>query len=144
MSKFNKPLWTLGNEIEDEIKPHLENFLGKELFRGDTIFDIMDFKSEDEKLVVEIKGRRVSSTAFDTTIITCGKIIEAEKLMDINEEVDVYVFFVFTDCIKYIKLARERPDWNCKNTGTNYIPHFLIPLDELTEFKGIDKLKSNQ
>ena len=80
-NKFNKKLWTLGNKIEDEIKPHLEEFLGKELFRSDDIYDIMDFKSEDNKLVVEIKGRRVKSTQYDTTIITCGKIIEAEKLI---------------------------------------------------------------
>ena len=144
MPTFNKPLWTLGNKIEDEIKPHLEEFLGKKLFRGDDIFDIMDFKSEDNKLVVEIKGRRVKSTAFNTTIITCGKIIEAEKLMDIDEEVKVYIFFAYTDCVKYIQLPKERPDWNCKNTGTNNIPHFLIPVNELKNFEGVDKLKSNQ
>tara|TARA_R110002110_G_scaffold15283_2_gene69004 strand:+ start:1276 stop:1710 length:435 start_codon:yes stop_codon:yes gene_type:complete len=144
MSKFNKTLWTLGNKIEDEIKPHLEEFLGKELFRGDDIFDIMDFKSEDEKLVVEIKGRRVSSTDFKTTIITCGKIIEAEKLMCVNEEVKVYIFFVYTDCVKYIQLPKERPDWDCKHTGTNHIPHFLIPVNELMDFESVDKLKSNQ
>tara|TARA_R110000824_G_scaffold5159_1_gene23933 strand:+ start:262 stop:696 length:435 start_codon:yes stop_codon:yes gene_type:complete len=144
MSKFNKTLWTLGNKIEDEIKPHLEEFLGKELFRGDDIYDIMDFKSEDEKLVVEIKGRRVSSTDFKTTIITCGKIIEAEKLMCVNEEVKVYIFFVYTDCVKYIQLPKERPDWDCKHTGTNHIPHFLIPVNELMDFESVDKLKSNQ
>ena len=144
MSKFNKTLWTLGNKIEDEIKPHLEEFLGKELFRSDDIYDIMDFKSEDEKLVVEIKGRRVSSTDFKTTIITCGKIIEAEKLMCVNEEVKVYIFFVYTDCVKYIQLPKERPDWDCKHTGTNHIPHFLIPVNELMDFESVDKLKSNQ
>ena len=144
MSKFNKTLWTLGTKIEDEIKPHLEEFLGKELFRGDDIYDIMDFKSEDEKLVVEIKGRRVSSTDFKTTIITCGKIIEAEKLMCVNEEVKVYIFFVYTDCVKYIQLPKERPDWDCKHTGTNHIPHFLIPVNELMDFESVDKLKSNQ
>lgn len=144
MSKFNKTLWTLGNKIEDEIKPHLEEFLGKELFRGDDIYDIMDFKSEDNKLVVEIKGRRVSSTDFKTTIITCGKIIEAEKLMCVNEEVKVYIFFVYTDCVKYIQLPKERPDWDCKHTGTNHIPHFLIPVNELMDFESVDKLKSNQ
>ena len=92
MSKFNKKLWTLGNKIEDELKPHLEEFLGKELYRSDDIYDIMDFKSEDNKLVVEIKGRRVKSTQYDTTIITCGKIIEAEKLMCIDENTKVYLF----------------------------------------------------
>ena len=143
-NKFNKKLWTLGNKIEDEIKPHFEEFLGKELFRSDDIYDIMDFKSEDNKLVVEIKGRRVKSTQYDTTIITCGKIIEAEKLMCIDEETKVYLFFVFTDCVKYIQLPKERPDWNCKHTGTNHIPHFLIPINELTDFEGVEKIKSNQ
>ena len=97
MSKFNKQLWTLGNKIEDELKPHLEEFLGEELFRSDDIYDIMDFKSKDNKLVVEIKGRRVSSTQYETTLLTCGKVIEAEKLMDIEEDTKVYVFFVFTE-----------------------------------------------
>jgi hypothetical protein len=144
MSKFNKQLWTLGNKIEDEIKPHLEEFLGEELFRSDDIYDIMDFKSKDNKLVVEIKGRRVSSTQYDTTLLTCGKVIEAEKLMDIDEDTKVYVFFVFTDCVKYIQLPKERPNWDCKRTGTNFIPHFLIPIKELIEFECVDKLKSNQ
>ncbi len=143
-NKFNKQLWTLGNKIEDELKPHLEEFLGEELFRSDDIYDIMDFKSKDNKLVVEIKGRRVSSTQYDTTLLTCGKVIEAEKLMCIDEETKVYVFFVFTDCVKYIQLPKERPNWNCKRTGTNHIPHFLIPITELIEFEGVDKLKSNQ
>tara|TARA_R100000654_G_scaffold26188_2_gene49717 strand:- start:238 stop:681 length:444 start_codon:yes stop_codon:yes gene_type:complete len=143
-NKFNKKLWTLGNKIEDEIKPQLELFLGEELFRSDDIFDIMDFKSKDNKLVVEIKGRRVSSKQYDTTIITCGKIIEAEKLMCIDEETKVYLFFVFTDCVKYIQLPKERPNWNCKHTGTNHIPHFLIPINELTDFETVEKIKSNQ
>lgn len=143
-NKFNKQLWTLGNKIEDELKPHLEEFLGEELFRSDDIYDIMDFKSKDNKLVVEIKGRRVSSTQYETTLLTCGKVIEAEKLMCIDEETKVYVFFVFTDCVKYIQLPKERPNWNCKRTGTNHIPHFLIPITELIEFEGVDKLKSNQ
>tara|TARA_R100001591_G_C4330902_1_gene178060 strand:+ start:693 stop:1136 length:444 start_codon:yes stop_codon:yes gene_type:complete len=143
-NKFNKQLWTLGNKIEDELKPHLEEFLGEELFRSDDIYDIMDFKSKDNKLVVEIKGRRVSSTQYETTLLTCGKVIEAEKLMCIDEDTKVYVFFVFTDCVKYIQLPKERPNWNCKRTGTNHIPHFLIPITELIEFEGVDKLKSNQ
>ena len=46
----------------------------------------------------------------------------------------VYIFFVFTDKTKYVKLEQDKCNWNIKNTGTRYIPHYLIPVDELIDF----------
>ena len=82
---------------------------------------------------MEVKGRTISSTAFADTIITCGKITEGLMLMECDPELEIYFFFVFTDKTMYIKLDKEF-DWKMKRTGTNYIPHYLIPIKELTEF----------
>ena len=96
------------------------------------------------KIIAEINGLNPFPGAWFEHKGNRIKVIEAEKLMCIDEETKVYVFFVFTDCVKYIQLPKERPNWNCKRTGTNHIPHFLIPITELIEFEGVDKLKSNQ
>eukprot|EP01051_Picozoa_sp_SAG22_P025240 SAG22_NODE_7385_length_745_cov_0.633127_1_plen_80_part_10 len=73
---FNEQLWKLGNQIENEIHPHLEEYLNIKLDRTDNLYEIMDFHSPDKKVFVEIKGRRVSSTRYDTTLLTCNKVLE--------------------------------------------------------------------
>ena len=131
--KFNKVLWKKGQETEDAIKPHLNKFFNCDFKRNDNVFDILDFHDVENKKIVEVKGRTISSTAFADTIITCGKITEGLMLMECDEELEIYFFFVFTDKTMYIKLDKEF-DWKMKRTGTNYIPHYLIPIKELTEF----------
>ena len=92
----------------------------------------MDFKDETKKIIVEVKGRTNPSTQYPTTIITCGKLTEG--LMEIERGYKVYYFFVFTDKIGWLKLDPEDCDFNMKRTGTNNIPHYLIPVDKLEDF----------
>ena len=130
--KFNRNLWELGRKIEDEIKPEIDEFFDCDFQRKDNIFDILDFHDEKNKVIVEVKGRTCASTKWKDTIVTCGKITEG--LMEIEKGFDVYIFFVFTDKTMYFKLDPDNCDFNIKNTGTRYIPHFMIPIDFLTEF----------
>ena len=129
----NKVLWKKGQETEDAIKPHLNKFFNCDFKRNDDIFDILDFHDVENKKIVEVKGRTISSTAFTDTIITCGKITEGLMKMEVDPELEIYFFFVFTDKTMYIKLDKEF-DWKMKRTGTNFIPHYLIPINELIEF----------
>ena len=140
---FNEQLWKLGNQIENEIHPHLEEYLNVKLDRTDNLYEIMDFHSPDKKVFVEIKGRRVSSKRYETTLLTCNKVLEAEKLKANDPEVKVFIFFCFTDKTMFIELPEERPDWLMRYTGTHSIPHFLIPVSDLKEFEGVE-IKSNQ
>jgi hypothetical protein len=134
--EFNKKLWTLGREIEDEIKPHLEKFLECDFERRDDIYDVLDFHSPEDKKIVEVKGRTCDSDKWETTIITCNKITEG--LMEMEKGWEVWYFFVFRDKTMYLKLDPDDCDFNMKYTGTNRVPHYLIPVDRLTEFEGQD------
>ena len=129
---FNHERWNLGRQIEDEILPHLNNHFDCDFQRSNDIFDILDFKDEDKKIIVEVKGRTNPSTQYPTTIITCGKITEG--LMEIERGYKVYYFFVFTAKVGMLKLDPEDCNFNMKITGTNNIPHYLIPVDRLEDF----------
>jgi|TARA_R110000850_G_scaffold271736_1_gene406277 hypothetical protein len=129
---FNKKLWELGKETEDTLKPEIDKFFGCDFYRNDDVFDVLDFHDDNNKVIVEVKGRRCSSTAFKETILTVGKITEG--LMEVEKGYEVYIFFVFTDITKYVKLEQDNCNWNIKNTGTRFIPHYLIPVSELIEF----------
>ena len=129
---FNNALWQIGKQIEDELLPKINTAFDADFKRSEDIFDILDFKDDEKKRIVEVKGRRISSEQYDTTIITCGKLTEA--LMKIEVGYQVYFFFVFNDKTMYIKVNPEECNWNMKMTGTNHIPHYLIPIKDLTEF----------
>ena len=131
-SSFTKQLWNIGRKIEDELLPKINNAFDCEFERSDDVFDIIDFKDDKKKKAVEVKGRRNPSTQYPTTIITCGKLTEA--LMRIETGWDVYFFFVFTDKTKYIKVDKDNCEWNIRLTGTNHIPHYLIPVKDLIDF----------
>jgi len=132
MSRFNLERWNLGRSIEDKILPDLNTFFDANLERSDDVFDIFDFKDEEKKILVEVKGRTCPSSQYPETIITCGKVTEGLMMMETGWK--VYYFFVFTDETKYIKLDKDDCDFNMKLTGTNHIPHYLIPVNRLTEF----------
>ena len=134
MNRFNTKLWNLGRQIEDEIKPSLDEFFGCSFERSDDVFDVLDFHDKNNKKIVEVKGRTCGSTAWKDTIITCGKITEGLMRMETEPGLEIYYFFVFTDKTLYFKLDANNCDFSMKLTGTRHIPHFLIPVDFLTEF----------
>ena len=141
--QFNHKLHNLGIKIEEEIRPHLDEFFNTKFeIRSNDVFDIIDFTNK-ENIQVEIKGRTCSSDAWEDTIVTTSKIIEAELEYELNPDLEIYLFFVFTDKTKYIKIPRERADWKVKFTGTFGIKHFLIPVKDLIEFEGVE-IKSNR
>lgn len=127
---FNKTLWTLGQQIEDETLPLLNKFFEADFKRNSNIFDILDFHDEDKKLICEIKGRRNKSNQYKETIITCNKVKEA--MLKIAVGYKVYLIFVFTDKTMAIELTEETEFKVCI-TGTNQIEHYLIPVKDLKE-----------
>lgn len=141
--QFNKVLHDFGIKIEKELKPYLdEHFDTTFEKRSDDIFDVIDF-TDNKNIQIEVKGRTCSSDAWEETIVTMSKIVEIEMLYEENPELEVYIFFVFTDKTMYIKMPRERPNWKVKFTGSFGVKHLLIPVKELTEFEGVE-IKSNR
>ena len=131
--EFNKELWEIGRQIEDKTLPLINKYYKCNFERNENdIFDILDFKDDTEKKIVEIKGRRIPSTQYNETIITASKVTAG--FQQIDKGYKVYFVFVFTDKIFEYRL-REDSEFQCKFTGTNCIKHYLIPIDELTEIK---------
>ena len=131
--KFNKELWDLGRKIEDTTLPLINSHYECNFQRNENdIFDILDFKDDDKKKIVEIKGRRIPSTKYTDTIITASKVTAG--FQKVEDGYRVFFVFVFTDKIFEFEL-KEDAEFKCKYTGTNCIKHYLIPIDELIEIK---------
>ena len=131
--KFNKELWDIGRKIEDTTLPLINKHYECNFERNENdIFDILDFKDDDKKKIVEIKGRRIASSKYVDTIITASKVTAG--FQKIEEGYRVFFVFVFTDKIFEFEL-KEDAEFKCKFTGTNCVRHYLIPIDELTEIK---------
>jgi len=130
---FNNELWNIGRKIEDTALPRLNNHYGCDFKRNENdIFDILDFHDEEKKIVVEVKGRRVSSGAYEDTIITASKITAGHQAIENGYK--VFFVFVFTDKTMEYELC-ENDEFKCKITGTNSILHYLIPVADLKEIK---------
>tara|TARA_R110000787_G_scaffold96754_1_gene200251 strand:- start:221 stop:649 length:429 start_codon:yes stop_codon:yes gene_type:complete len=130
--KFNKELWTIGQKIEDEALPKLNKYFKTDLQRDENnIWDILDFRDENNKVIVEVKGRLIPSTQYDDTIITASKVMAGHQAID--EGYKVYFLFVFTDKSMIIELTEEQ-SFKVRFTGTNCIKHYCIPITELKDF----------
>ena len=138
MPRFHYEVWKAGQKVEDNLKPKIDKLLNCNFKRNDNIFDVLDFHDEENKKIVEVKGRNIPSNRFETTIITCNKITEG--LMRTELGFKVYYFFVFTDKTLYLKLDPENADFSMKYTGTHNVPHNLIPIKDLIEFDDSEKL----
>ena len=131
--EFNKQLWDLGRQIEDDTLPKINKYFECNFKRNDNdIYDILDFKDDEAKKIVEIKGRRIKSTQYEDTIITASKVNEG--LCRIDDGFRVFFVFVFTDKIYEMEL-KEDQEFKVRFTGTNCIQHYMIPVKVLKEIK---------
>ena len=131
--KFNQELWDIGRKIEDTTLPLINEHYECNFQRNENdIFDILYFKDDYKKKIVEIKGRRIPSTKYTDTIITASKVTAG--FQKVEDGYRVFFVFVFTDKIFEFEL-KEDAEFKCKYTGTNCIKHYLIPIDELIEIK---------
>ena len=130
--KFNKELWDAGRKIEDDALPKLNKYFKTNFKRNENdIFDILDFKDEEQKLIVEVKGRFNTADKYEDTIITASKVMAGQQAID--EGYKVYFLFVFTDCSKIMELTQDS-SFKVRFTGTNCIKHYLIPVADLQDF----------
>ena len=128
---FNKDLWEYGRNIEDKVLPIANQIFDCNFKRNENdIYDILDFKDDEKKVVVEVKGRKIPSTQYTDTIITASKITEGYHYID--QGYKVYFIFVFTDKMFQYELL-EDTSFDCRYTGTNCIKHYMIPVANLTE-----------
>ena len=138
---FNKQLWEFGRKVEDMALPIINRLYECDFKRNENdIYDILDFRDEEKKKIVEVKGRRILSTKFDKTIITASKITAG--FMEIDDGYEVYLVFVFLDKMYRYQLL-EDTSFECSYTGTNCIQHYLIPITDMTEITE-DEIKGSE
>ena len=136
---FNDTLWNAGRKIEDDALPKLNKYFKTNFQRNENdIFDILDFKDEEEKIIVEVKGRFNTSHQYEDTIITASKVMAGQQAID--EGYRVYFLFVFTDCSKIMELKTDS-NFKVKFTGTNCIRHYMIPVSSLDDFDNDEELE---
>jgi len=130
-TKFNKELWEYGRRVEDMALPIVNKLYDCDFKRNDNdIFDVLDFRDEEKKKIVEVKGRRINSNQYEKTIITAAKVTKA--FMEIDNGWEVYFVFVFLDKMFRYQLKADS-EFECKFTGTACIQHYLIPIKDMTE-----------
>lgn len=129
--RFNEELWKYGQEIEDRVMPIVNQIFNCDFKKNENDkFDILDFKDEDTKIIVEVKGRKVKSTHYEKTLITASKVTEGFHKID--DGYRVFFVFAFTDKLMKYEL-KEDDSFECRFTGTNCIQHYLIPVDQCEE-----------
>tara|TARA_R100001594_G_scaffold107206_1_gene141781 strand:+ start:646 stop:1092 length:447 start_codon:yes stop_codon:yes gene_type:complete len=136
--EFNKNLWEYGRKIEDMALPIANKLFDCDFKRNDNdIFDILDFRDEDKKVIVEVKGRKIPSTQYTDTIITASKVTAG--FHEIENGYKVYFIFVFKDKMFQYEL-KEDASFECKFTGTNCIQHYMIPVKQLIEITDFEEV----
>ena len=128
---FNHKLWNLGRKIEDITLPVMNEFFNCDFKRNENnIWDVLDFKDEDKKIIVEVKGRTTPHNKYDDTIITAGKVTSGFQA--IEQGYKVYFVFAFSDKTMYIELKSDA-SFKCRFTGSNCVRHYLIPVKDLID-----------
>ena len=80
---FNKQLWEFGRKVEDMALPIINRLYECDFKRNDNdIYDILDFRDEEQKKIVEVKGRRILSTKFTDTIFFLATLFFVWCLID--------------------------------------------------------------
>tara|TARA_R110000744_G_scaffold293713_1_gene404008 strand:- start:1146 stop:1562 length:417 start_codon:yes stop_codon:yes gene_type:complete len=129
--KFNNDLWNYGRTIEDKVLPIANQLFECDFKRNENdIFDVLDFRDEEKKVIVEVKGRKIPSDKYTDTIITASKITAGYH--EIEQGYQVFFIFVFTDKMFRYELLSDS-SFDCRYTGTNCIQHYMIPIKSLEE-----------
>lgn len=136
---FNQELWEYGRQIEDIALPICNELFDCNFERNDNdIFDIIDFKDHEKKIVCEIKGRKFNSDKYEDTLISATKVTEGYHYLD--DGYQVFFIFVFTDKMYKYQLIEEH-SLKCKYTGVNCVLHYLIPMSDcelIQEMESVD------
>lgn len=121
-------------------------------------YSVLDFRSKKYNLIAEVKGRRVSSRAYPTTMIGANKTDYAKKLYE--NGTTVLFFFDFKDGLYYFDFKDfhtiSKHKWFRRKMGGttkrglpemkvhNFIPVCLLTKVEKYERGSIDYIKTSK
>lgn len=88
-----------------------------------------DFHNKLKNCYIELKTRRISSTAYRDTLIPLSKI---KYIEDDTTGARFAFLFVFTDGRYFIRYDKAKFDtFARRNGGVDNVPHIFIPVSEL-------------
>ena len=69
-------------------------------------YSLFDF--EGTNILVELKTRTCNKNRYDSTMIGCNKLIEAQEKIKTLPNLKIYYVFRFTDCLTYWEFTPEK------------------------------------
>lgn len=114
-------------------KPHLEKWIGGSLKKLDCM-NLFDFEVCDQKILLELKSRRITHNKYPTTLIGENKVNYAvEKL---KEGYEVYFIYNFLDGLYFVKFHNNMvnyPKRYLQRSDRSWGHHIIeISVNELT------------
>jgi len=129
-----------GKKNEEESVDMLEQYLDTTLkHRGS--YSVLDFENPTKTVFVELKSRRIPSTAYTTAIVGLNKI----HAMNNIEDMEYYIAFKYSDGLFTIKYEKELfdtyevryeycrgPRIDCINKPQDVV---MVPIKDLTKIE---------
>lgn len=132
--------YDFGTKKEVENLEKLNKFFKTKLKQNEDKFGLFDYISEDKKILVELKSRRVKHNQYPTALIGANKIDSIED----KEDVEAYLCFCYLDGLFYLKYDKEVFSKITKKDFTRYersdyddLPklHYFIPYELMTKIE---------
>ena len=131
--------YNYGINSEIEILEKLREHFNADLKIIDNKYSLFDFEAQD--ILVELKTRKFCKVKYETTMIGCNKLIEAQNKIKNMPNLKIYFVFRFIDCITFYEFSVEkmkklqiqkggRYDRGKKEEGL----YFYIPIIDLINF----------
>lgn len=93
-----------GNKKENDLLMCLNNHFNVNLSKTPP-FDEFDFIDEDNKIMIELKSRRIDKDMYYDTMIGLNKVLKGKDI--INDGYRVYFVFSFKDGVYYYELKKD-------------------------------------
>ena len=90
------------SEVLDKLREHFHANLEIIEYK----FSLFDFQAQD--ILVELKTRKCTKNKYESTMIGCNKLIDAEKKIKDIPNLKIYYVFRFTDCLTYWQFTPDK------------------------------------
>ena len=98
--------YNFGKESECEVLEKLREHFHANLETIEYKFSLFDFEAQD--ILVELKTRKCTKNKYESTMIGCNKITDAQTKINEIPNLKIYFVFSFTDCLTYWEYTAEK------------------------------------
>jgi hypothetical protein len=133
-----------GANKEKVILPIINQFFNFKLELQKDRYSVFDFKDDVNKIVVELKSRRLTKRKYPTTMISYNKVLKGFDY--ISKGYKVFIVFCFTNKLCYYQLSEDtfKKRWvsfnqttRCDRGYSEVSDMCYVPVDELTNIQKV-------